>query len=72
VTAAQVLIQWEYSLGMPVNVRSQNSSHMVENLNSYSFALTADEVKVLNSGPQAVDYDVKPRRKPVKPTFHIY
>ena len=52
-TAAQVLIQWEYSEGMPINVRSQNAAHMAENLASYDFTLSADELKVLRSGPQA-------------------
>ena len=52
-TAAQVLIQWEYSEGMPINVRSQNEGHMRENLDSYDFTLSEDEVKVLRSGVQA-------------------
>jgi len=34
-TAAQVLIQWEFSEGMPINVRSQNEAHMRENLARY-------------------------------------
>ena len=50
---AQVLIQWQYSEGMPINVRSQNVAHMKENLASYDFTLSDDEVKVLRSGPQA-------------------
>jgi len=60
VSPAQVLIQWQYSLGMPINVRSQNLGHMTENLNSYSFKLTDDEIKTLNSGPQAVNFQTKP------------
>jgi len=45
---------------MPINVRSQNVAHMIENLNSYSFSLTADEIKTLNSGPQAAKYMKNP------------
>ena len=52
-TAAQVLIQWQYSEGMPINVRSQNAQHMIDNLNSYDFTLSGDEVRVLRSGVQA-------------------
>jgi len=66
VTAAQVLIQWEYALGMPQNARSQNSSHMIENLASYSFTLSQDEIQTLNSGPQAVKFGSQPNRRPVK------
>lgn len=53
VTPAQVLIQWQWALGIPVNPRSQNQQHMIENLNSYTFKLDEDEVKQLSSRPQA-------------------
>jgi len=52
VTPAQVLLQWQYALGIPTNPRSQNAEHMRENLNSYSFTLTDDEIKTLSSGAQ--------------------
>lgn len=52
-SAAQVLIQWQYSEGMPINVRSQNAAHMQENVDSYDFTLSSDEVSVLRSGTQA-------------------
>jgi len=64
VTVPQVLLQWQYSVGIPNNARSQNPQHMIDNLNSYSFTLTADEIKVLNSGPQAMTYMNNPFPKP--------
>jgi len=67
VSAAQVLIQWQYALGLPINVRSQNVGHMTDNLNSYSFTLSDAEISTLNSGPQAVNFGVKPLGRPVKP-----
>jgi len=51
-TPAQVLIQWQYANGIPVNPRSQNIDHMKENLNAYSYTLTADEINLLNGAPQ--------------------
>jgi len=52
VTAAQVLLQWQYALGVPTNPRSQNADHMTENLQSYSFNLTSDEINSLLAAPQ--------------------
>jgi len=52
VTAAQVLIQWQYALGVAVQPRSQNLNHMDENLRSYDFSLTNTEIDLLNSAPQ--------------------
>jgi len=52
VTPAQVLLQWQYAIGLPTNPRSQNAEHMRDNLNSYSFTLTADEISALNGAPQ--------------------
>lgn len=52
VTPAQVLIQWQYALGIPVNPRTTNATHMTENLNSYSFSLTQTEIRQLSSLPQ--------------------
>ena len=64
-TAAQVLINWQATLGLPTNVRSQNLPHMRENLESYDFTLSADELKTLSSSPQA---PVGLSAKPVRPT----
>jgi len=52
VTEAQVLLQWQWALGIPTNPRSQNATHMSENLNSYNFTLTSNEITQLNSAPQ--------------------
>jgi len=52
VTPAQVLLQWQYALGIPTNPRSQNEAHMKDNLNAYSFTLTNDEINVLNGAAQ--------------------
>jgi len=52
VTPAQVLIQWQYAIGVPINPRCQNAQHMRDNLNSYNFTLTADELQLLYSAPQ--------------------
>jgi len=54
VTPAQVLLQWQYALGIPTNPRSQNTAHMKDNLNTYSFTLTADEITLLNSAAQDI------------------
>jgi 2,5-diketo-D-gluconate reductase A len=52
VTPAQVLIQWQYALGIPVQPRTQNAEHMRDNLNSFSFTLTEDEIKTLSTAAQ--------------------
>jgi len=54
VTPAQVLLQWQYALGIPTNPRSQHAGHMKENLQAYSFTLTDDEIQTLNSGAQDI------------------
>ena len=66
VSAAQVLIHWQYRLGLPINVRSQNVEHMKENLAAYSFTLSDDEIRTLNSGPQAVHFNAQPTFRPVR------
>jgi len=52
VTAAQALLQWQYAIGIPTNPRSQNTDHMRENLQSYTFNLTPDEINSLLTAPQ--------------------
>lgn len=49
---AQVLLNWQLQLGIPVNPRSQNIEHMKENLSFNSFTLTAAEVNTLDGQPQ--------------------
>jgi len=49
---AAVILNWEWSLGLPVNPRSMNAAHMLDNLNIYNFTLTTDEIAQLSSRPQ--------------------
>jgi len=52
VTPAQILLQWQYAIGIPTNPRTQNRAHMIENLNSYNFTLSQSEIDTLNGKPQ--------------------
>ena len=53
VTPAQVLLAWQWQLGIPTNPRSMNRSHMEENLAAYSaLTLNQTEVHLLNTRPQ--------------------
>lgn len=49
---AQVLLQWQYSLGIATNPRTADPAHMRENLNIFDFQLTASEIQTLGSFPQ--------------------
>eukprot|EP00043_Microstomoeca_roanoka_P005898 m.58781 g.58781 ORF g.58781 m.58781 type:complete len:389 (+) comp13175_c0_seq1:94-1260(+) len=51
-TPAQILIQWEWQMGVPVNPRSMNEQHMIENLAAYDFILEPADVEQLLSRPQ--------------------
>eukprot|EP00056_Hartaetosiga_gracilis_P015812 m.242372 g.242372 ORF g.242372 m.242372 type:complete len:354 (+) comp32836_c0_seq1:19-1080(+) len=51
-TPAQVVINWEWQHGIPVNPRSMNSTHMEENLSAYDFTLTQAHVDALSSRAQ--------------------
>ena len=62
VSPAQALINWQATLGIPNNARSQNISHMRENLAAYDFTLSNDELKTLGAGPQAPTPTVRPAR----------
>ena len=58
-TPAQVLIQWQYQLGIPVNPRSMNATHMADNLATYSLfaaigGLNQTEMDNLSSQPQDI------------------
>jgi D-xylose reductase len=68
-TAAQVLLQWQYTLGLPTNVRSQNVEHMRENLEAYSFTLSAEELKTLSTMPQSPTARVRPVRPTAAPAL---
>ena len=53
VTPAQVLLAWQWQLGIPTNPRSMNRSHMEENLAAYSaLTLNQTEMHLLNTRPQ--------------------
>jgi diketogulonate reductase-like aldo/keto reductase len=53
-TPAQVLIAWQWQLGVPVNPRSMNQQHMVDNLNAYGgLWLNQSDIDTLSSQPQA-------------------
>jgi len=51
-TPAQIAINWQYSLGIVVNPRTMNITHMVENLNAYDFTMSANDLKALSNRPQ--------------------
>jgi len=44
VTPAQVLLNFQWQLGVPVNPRSMNATHMKENLNYFDFELAEEDV----------------------------
>jgi diketogulonate reductase-like aldo/keto reductase len=57
VTPAQVLIQWQWQIGVPVNPRTVNPQHMLDNLNTYAIfqengGLNETEINTLFSQPQ--------------------
>lgn len=54
VTPAQVLIRWQWALGVPVNPRSMSAQHMADNLAAYTALpfLNQTEVNTLSSQPQ--------------------
>ena len=51
-TPAQVLLNWQFQLGIPTNPRSQNAEHMRENLAAFDFNLTDSDMKALGGKPQ--------------------
>ena len=54
ITPAQVLLAWQWSLGIPANPRSMNKQHMMDNLAAYTLgiALNQTEMDTLNTQPQ--------------------
>lgn len=42
-TPAQVILAWQWSLGIPFNPRSQNKKHMVENMEVFDIVITPEE-----------------------------
>lgn len=73
VTAAQVMIQWQWALGIPSNPRTSKEEHMLENLGSFNFALTNTELETLSNFTQVLCtedpnyYDCAPARRQVLP-----
>jgi 2,5-diketo-D-gluconate reductase A len=53
VSPSKVLLAWQWALGIPVNPRSQNVDHMIENLNYFDLQLTQAEIGALSSRPQS-------------------
>jgi diketogulonate reductase-like aldo/keto reductase len=51
-TPAQVLLAWQWALGIPANPRSMNKQHMVDNLNAYSITLNQTEIHLLSARAQ--------------------
>lgn len=52
-TPAQVLLSWSMALGIPVNPRSMNKQHMIDNLNALdAVTLTQSEMHALLAVPQ--------------------
>eukprot|EP01009_Symbiontida_sp_KSa7_P009378 NODE_775_length_778_cov_30.440329_g592_i0.p1 GENE.NODE_775_length_778_cov_30.440329_g592_i0~~NODE_775_length_778_cov_30.440329_g592_i0.p1 ORF type:complete len:217 (-),score=20.67 NODE_775_length_778_cov_30.440329_g592_i0:68-718(-) len=49
VTAAQVYINWQWHLGIPVNPRTMNTAHMREALTALDFSLTEQDLQALGS-----------------------
>jgi len=52
VTAAQIILQWEYALGVATQPRTVNLKRMQENLMAFNFSLTNDEINLLLQAPQ--------------------
>ena len=54
VTPAQVLLAWQWALGIPANPRSTSAAHMADNLAAYTAGifLNQTEMDTLNSQPQ--------------------
>eukprot|EP01062_Namystynia_karyoxenos_P008790 TRINITY_DN13102_c0_g1_i1.p1 TRINITY_DN13102_c0_g1~~TRINITY_DN13102_c0_g1_i1.p1 ORF type:complete len:439 (+),score=82.47 TRINITY_DN13102_c0_g1_i1:141-1319(+) len=52
-TAAQVVVNWQWAVhGVPLNPRTENATHMRENLDALEFTLSAEDVKAINDLPQ--------------------
>jgi diketogulonate reductase-like aldo/keto reductase len=51
-SVAEVMLAWQWSLGILVNPRTQNAAHMLENLDFMDIELTASEIQQLSSRPQ--------------------
>ena len=51
-TPAQVLLAWQWALGVPTNPRTMSPAHMAENLAAYALTLNQTEVHLLSTRPQ--------------------
>ena len=62
ITPAQVILAWQWALGIPANPRSQNQTHMAENLAAYTLGISLNqtEMDTLNTQPQ-VTCELDPR-----------
>merc|ERR1711879_1111737 len=53
-TPSQVLLNWLYVQGIPTNPRSMNATHMLQNMNSFDFKLSKEEVQELLDIPDVM------------------
>merc|ERR1712173_301180 len=53
-TPSQILLNWLYMQGIPTNPRSMNTTHMLQNMNSFDFKLTKADVKALLDIPDVM------------------
>ena len=51
-TPAQVILAWQWALGVPTNPRSMSAQHMADNLAAYAITLNQTEVHMLSTRPQ--------------------
>jgi diketogulonate reductase-like aldo/keto reductase len=51
-TAAEVVLAWEYALGIPTNPRSMDPAHMLQNMNIFDIQLTPAEMQTMGAFPQ--------------------
>lgn len=51
-SAAQVVLNWQWASGVPVNPRSDDEAHMRENLDAFDFRLSTAEMGQLGALPQ--------------------
>lgn len=48
-TPAQVVLRWQWQLGVVSNPRTVNPQHMMENLNYFDFELSSDEINTISN-----------------------
>jgi diketogulonate reductase-like aldo/keto reductase len=51
-SVSEIMLAWQWSLGVVVNPRSQNAAHMLQNLGWMDIELSASEIQQLSQRPQ--------------------